>query len=349
MTTSLGETAVRRAVALAESGRVPDRLVRSGMHRVVAARARKERRRPPRERADFWNEARRGPVAVHTDTANQQHYEVPASFFDIVLGPAGKYSSAYWPEGVTGLAEAEEAMLRLTAERAGIEDGGHLLDLGCGWGSFTLWAARRHPGLQITAVSNSTGQRRHIEGIAGREGLTNIEVVTADVADFEPDRRFDRIVSVEMLEHVRNHPELFGRMRRWLEPEGAVFVHVFAHREYAYPFEAEGPASWMAETFFTGGVMPSRRLLPESAQPHFELDGDWWLDGTHYARTLDAWLDRFDANRDAVREILLPVYGNDTATWMQRWRMFFMACAEMFAYDAGRQWGVAHHRFVPAG
>ena len=228
-----------------------------------------------------------------------------------------------------------------------MEDGQAVLDLGCGWGSFALWAAVRYPGSQITAVSNSGSQRRYIERVMKAREIGNLDVVTADVAAFDPGRRFDRIVSVEMLEHVRNHRALFGRMAGWLEEDGAAFVHVFAHKDHAYPFETGGSGAWMARTFFTGGVMPSRRLLPRAAQPSLELAGDWWLDGTHYARTLEAWLSRFDGRADEVRAVLEPVYGDDTDLWMQRWRMFFMACAQMFGHRSGSEWGVAHHLFVP--
>ncbi len=340
---AITERLARTAVAAAESGRVPDRLVRLGMDRVVAGRLKTERENRASRASSFAD----GPIAVHTDLANEQHYEVPSEFYELVLGPHLKYSSAYWPDGVGTLAEAEEAMLSLSAERAGIENGQRVLDLGCGWGSFSLWAAAAYPDSRITAVSNSHSQKVHIDKRAADLGLSNVEVITANIADFRPDGRFDRIVSIEMLEHVRNHREVFHRMRSWIEPDGAAFVHVFAHREYAYPFEVEGPTSWMAQTFFTGGVMPSRTSLPEAADPDFALEDDWWLDGTHYAKTLEAWLERFDARRDAVRAVFEPVYGSETAMWMQRWRMFFMACSQMFGYGRGGEWGVAHHRLVP--
>lgn len=343
----VAESAVARAIDLAERGVVPDPLIRWGTHRLVGIRLDRERAADPIERERFWADAASGPVALVPDLANEQHYEVPASFFDLVLGPRRKYSSALWPPGVADLPAAEEAMLSTTADRAGVADGQAILDLGCGWGSFTLWAAERFPGASVTGVSNSAGQREHILRLAADRGLDNVEVITADVNDFAPDGRFDRIVSVEMLEHVRNHPELFRRMRDWIHDDGAVFVHVFAHREFAYPFEVDGPASWMASTFFSGGVMPSSRLLPGAAAPWFETTGDWWIDGTHYARTLDAWLARMDEREDEVRGVLAPIYGDDLDRWVQRWRMFFMACSALFGYADGTEWGVVHHRFQP--
>ncbi len=335
------------AIELAERGRLPDWLIRRGMDRVVSARLAGERRIPDALRTAFWEEAWRGPIAVAPDLANTQHYEVPAGFFDLVLGTRRKYSSGFWPHGVDTLDDAEEAMLRLTAERAGIVDGDTILDLGCGWGSFTLWAAEHFPASEVLGVSNSTRQRTHILGHATRRGLDNVSVVTADINDFDALRRFDRIVSVEMFEHVRNHKELFRRLRGWVTDGGSVFVHVFAHQEFAYPYETTDRASWMAETFFSGGVMPSRRLLPEAAAPHFALAGDWWLEGDHYVRTLEAWLAKLDGRVGEARTALLPVYGEEVDRWIGRWRMFFMACAALFGHGNGTEWGIAHHRFTP--
>lgn len=336
------------AIGAAERGRVPDALVRWGTRRLVGHRLGVEQVRDPAERDRFWAEASEGPIALVPDLANEQHYEVPAAFFDLVLGPRRKYSSAFWPKGVETLDEAESTMLERTAERAGLVDGQRILDLGCGWGSFTLWAAERFPASQVVGVSNSASQRESILARAEGSGLSNVTVETADINDFAPDGRFDRIVTIEMLEHVRNHPALFARMAEWVEPEGAIFAHVFAHRDFAYPFEIDGPASWMAETFFSGGVMPSRRLLPDAAATAgWHLDGDWWESGVHYERTLEAWLDRMDDQLPQVRDVLAPTYGDDVDLWLQRWRMFFMACSALFGYADGREWGIAHHRFTP--
>lgn len=341
------DTLAYKAIRAAEEGRIPDGAIRFGMDRVIAARRRKEKNRSPawrvRQRRELWS----GPIAVNTIDANSQHYEVPAEFFDVVLGARRKYSSGYWPHGVSDIDAAEEAMLHLSAERAGLEDGQRILDLGCGWGSFTLWAAERYPNSQVVGCSNSHSQRLRIENLARERQLTNVRLVTADVSTFEPDATFDRIVSIEMFEHVRNHRELLRRARSWLVSDGAMFVHVFAHLHHEYLFEVSGPGSWMAETFFTGGLMPSPTLVSEAATPYFRTDGTWWIDGTHYSKTLEAWLDRMDSSKPLVDEALKPVYGEDLDLWVQRWRMFFMACSQMFKSRSGREWGIVHHLLRP--
>jgi cyclopropane-fatty-acyl-phospholipid synthase len=341
---SIGDRLMSGAVGLAERGTMPDRWIRFGMRSVIRSRLRTLTREGTPD--GFPHSAWSGPIAEEPEAANRQHYEVPPEFFARVLGPRLKYSSAYWGPGVGDLESAEEAMLGLYADRASIRDGQSVLDLGCGWGSFSLWAAERFPNSEVVAVSNSRLQGEYIEKRAADIGLDNLRVETADINHFAPRRRFDRIVSVEMLEHVRNHRLLFSRLARWLEDDGVLFTHVFAHRRHSYPYETDGPANWMAQTFFTGGVMPSRSLLPEAAGPEMVADGEWWIAGTHYSRTLEAWLGRLDDSGEDIARDLAPVYGNDELSiWVQRWRMFFMACAEMFAMDAGEQWGVVHHTF----
>ena len=341
------DSLARLAIQQAEIRRIPDSVIRSGMRRVIGGRLRAEADLDPTARRDFWEQAWRGPIAIETESANEQHYEVPPEFFDIVLGPRRKYSAALWPSGIGDLASAEDEALLAYEERAGLADGQSILDLGCGWGSFSLWAAERYPSSDVVAVSNSAPQREFISRVAAEQSLSNLEVVTADINEFSPGRRFDRVVSIEMLEHVRNHRAVFERIRHWVEDDGAVFIHVFSHKELAYPYEVEGPASWMAETFFTGGVMPSPTLLPSAAEPYFDLSDTWWIDGTHYSKTLEAWLDRQDARAEDVRNAIEPVYGSETERWEQRWRMFFMACSEMFNYRGGTEWGVVHHLFAP--
>jgi cyclopropane-fatty-acyl-phospholipid synthase len=265
---------------------------------------------------------------------------MPARFFTRVLGPHLKYSSCYYPPGVRALADAERAMLELTAARAELADGQRILDLGCGWGSLSLWAAARFPNARITAVSNSAGQRAFIEAAAAARGLPNLSVITADVRTLElAPRSFDRVVSVEMFEHMRNYRDLLARIAGWLAPGGALFVHVFAHRRHAYPFEDGGSSDWMARAFFTGGLMPSVDLLPRF-QDHLRVAASWQLDGTHYARTAEAWHDNLLAHRAEVIELL------GDPRWFHRWRVFFLACAEMFGYREGREWLVAHYRFA---
>jgi len=335
------------------SGLLPDgllrRIIRSRVEGLVAAFDRLDPEERRRREAAVLARLETGPLTINTDDANRQHYSVPPEFFRLVLGPRLKYSSCYWPEGVTDLATAEEAMLALTAERAGLSDGQDILDLGCGWGSFALWAAERYPASRILAMSNSAEQRGFIESLRDERGLSNLEVVTAEVGGFEPPRLFDRVVSVEMLEHVRNHREVLRRVSGWLKPEGRLFVHVFCHRRHLYPFEPDGPGGWMAGHFFSGGVMPSWDYLPRY-QEDLVLLNRWEVNGGHYARTLRAWLDDLDRSRDAVMPILRATYGPGRARlWLAYWRVFFMACEETFALAEGGEYFVAHYLFGKTG
>jgi cyclopropane-fatty-acyl-phospholipid synthase len=339
-------------IELCERGLVPDALTRYGIRRLCAQRLSEEGRDAPAlasARQQRLRQAlRESPIAVETAAANAQHYELPTRFFQLCLGTRLKYSSCYYPSGRESLDEAEEAMLALYGERAGLADGQRILELGCGWGSLTLWMAARFPRAQVTAVSNSATQRVHIEAECRARGLANVRVLTCDVNALElPDGAFDRCVSIEMFEHMRNHEALFGNIARWLAPAGKLFVHVFCHRTLMYPFEAEGEDDWMARHFFTGGLMPSADTLVQ-AQHHLPLEERWLLPGTHYQRTANHWLARQDANREEVMAVLREAYGRDAARWHQRWRMFWMACAELFGYRGGDEWLVAHYRFARA-
>ena len=332
-----------------DRGLVPDPLVRFGIRRLLAGRLASERRRQgadPLPRSERYRRAfADSPIALVPEAANRQHYELPPEFFRLVLGPRLKYSSCLYPEGVTTLAAAEEAMLALATERAGIEDGQSILDLGCGWGSMSFWLAERFPTSRLLAISNSRSQGEYLRAEARRRGIANLEHRVADINALELAPRFDRIVSVEMFEHLRNYAALFARLDRWLAPGGKLFVHVFCHRELAYPFEDRGPSDWMARHFFTGGLMPSADLLP-AFRGALELDAQWVVDGTHYAKTAEAWLENLDAKSDAALPILESVYGKrDAPMWLERWRVFFLACAELFNWKQGKDWQVAHYRF----
>ncbi|HSP19168.1 MAG TPA: cyclopropane-fatty-acyl-phospholipid synthase family protein, partial [Myxococcaceae bacterium] len=285
-------------------------------------------------------------LAPSPQAANRQHYEVPAGFFELVLGRHLKYSAGLWKPGVETLDDAEAAMLDLTCRRADLGDGQTVLELGCGWGSLSLWMAARYPASRIVAVSNSQGQGAYIRARAAERGLANLEVRTADMNQFTPGdgAQFDRIVSVEMFEHMRNWPELLRRVGGWLAPGGRLFVHVFAHRRFAYPFEVDGDGDWMARHFFTGGIMPAHDLIGRIPGP-LEVEESWLVPGTHYARTAEAWLERLEAHRGAALALLrrdLPA--GQAKLQLARWRLFFLACAELFGFRGGTEWVVSHHR-----
>src|ERR1700736_2897570 len=293
--------------------------------------------------ASFADEMAARPIAEYTDAANTQRYEVPAAFFAHVLGPNRKYSSCFYKEPKSTLQEAEEEALRQTVAHADLADGQSILELGCGWGSLSLWMARQFPKSEISAVSNSQSQREYIEREAAARGLKNLRVVTADMNVFDPERQFDRIVSIEMFEHILNWRELMMRVGSWLAPDGRFFMHIFTHRSGAYLFDRTDGEDWIGQHFFTGGVMASPHLI---RQYHglFEVEKEWRWSGTHYQRTALDWLGNFDRNRDAIEGILRNVYGNDTALWMRRWRWFLLATAGLFGYAGGSEWGVSHYR-----
>jgi cyclopropane-fatty-acyl-phospholipid synthase len=286
------------------------------------------------------------PIAEHTDAANAQHYELPAAFFERVLGPRLKYSSCLYPTGRETLAEAEDAALIETCRHAGLADGQDILELGCGWGSLSLWMAKAYPRSRILSVSNSASQRAFILARAQERGLSNLAVVTTDMNDLETEHRFDRVVSVEMFEHMANWRALLTRVRGWLKPDGLLFLHVFSHRATPYRFDASDPADWIGQHFFTGGLMPSHSLISQF-QDLFRLEQGWRWSGSHYARTAEDWLVNYDANAEEIGAVLKDVYGADAKLWGRRWRLFFLATAGLFGHADGAEWGVSHWRLKP--
>ncbi|MGE6784515.1 SAM-dependent methyltransferase [Ensifer adhaerens] len=335
------------AITAAERLPLPDAALRFGIDRLV----RRTRRLLAGGRAAdsaFAETMDEWPIAIHTEKANAQHYDVPAEFFALALGPRRKYSCGLYRVPEATLAEAEIAAIEETCARAALDDGQDILELGCGWGSLSLFMAERYPASRIVAVSNSASQRRFIETEIERRGLGNLSVVTADMNSFVPDGTFDRIVSVEMFEHMSNWRALFGRIRRWIRSDGRVFVHVFSHRHSAYRFDHADKADWIAQHFFAGGVMPSHGLMKEFGE-NFITEKDWRWSGSNYARTALDWLKNFDANQTEIRAIFSAVYGRDARLWMRRWRLFFLATAGLFGHADGEEWGVSHYLLRPVG
>ena len=334
---------VSTIIGTAERVPLPDVIIRAAIHRLCSRTATRLATGNTESDAWFADEMAARAIAEYTDEANTQHYEVPAAFFGHVLGPNRKYSSCFYREQASTLQEAEEEALRQTIDHADLADGQSILELGCGWGSLSLRMARQFANAQIVAVSNSNSQRDYIEAEAARRGLNNLRVVTSDMNVFVPERKFDRIVSVEMFEHMMNWRELMARVRSWLEPDGRFFMHIFTHRSGTYLFDRTDREDWIAQHFFTGGVMPSHHLIRQYADL-FTVEKEWRWSGTHYQRTAVDWLANFDTHRDEIEAVLRPVYGGDTALWMRRWPWFFLATAGLFGPAGGAEWGGSHHR-----
>ena len=338
---------IEAAIRAVEAAALPDPVTRLGIDLLVGQSRRKLAAAAPSAEARFARTMIDHPIAEHTDAANEQHYELPPVFFGRTLGPRRKYSCCLYPTGNETLEQAEILALEETVAHADLADDQHILELGCGWGSLTLFMAERYPNAKIVAVSNSAPQRAYIEAQAEAASLTNVTVITADMNDFRPEGQFDRVVSVEMFEHMANWETLLGRVRTWLVPDGRLFLHVFTHRNQPYRFDKTDKTDWIAQHFFTGGIMPSEGLLrhfPES----FEIEQQWRWSGTHYQRTAIDWLANFDANRAGIDAVLADVYGSRARLWRRRWRLFYLATAGLFGHANGDEWGVSHYRLRPA-
>jgi cyclopropane-fatty-acyl-phospholipid synthase len=334
---------VSTIIDTAERVPLPDVIIRAAIHRFCSRTATRLASGSREQDAAFARAMADRPIAEHTDAANIQHYEVPSAFFAHVLGPNRKYSSCFYKDEASTLQEAEEEALRQTEEHADLADGQSILELGCGWGSLSLFMARQFPHSRIVAVSNSNSQREYIEAEAAKRGLANLRVVTSDMNVFDANEQFDRIVSVEMFEHMMNWRELLARVRSWLRPDGRFFMHIFTHRTGSYLFDRTDPADWIAQHFFTGGVMPSHHLIRQYADL-FDVEKEWRWSGGHYHRTALDWLTNFDSHAAEIESVLRPVYGLDTVVWMRRWRWFFMATAGLFGYANGDEWGISQYR-----
>lgn len=334
--------------SLVGQGMLPDPVLRFGINRLIKQRLKDISKRTVDEEESYREalikELKSSPIAIEVDLANDQHYQVPTDFFHYVLGKNKKYSCCLWDKA-KNLDESEDEMLELTTERADIKDGMKILELGCGWGAITLFMAKKYPHSEITAISNSSTQRKYIESLAEKRGLKNIKIITANIAEYEMNETFDRVVSIEMFEHMRNYKLLLGKISRWLNPGGKLFVHVFTHKEKTYKYEVQDDSDWMSKYFFSGGIMPGQHLF-YYFQDDLKVIKHWNLSGRHYEKTARAWLEKMDSNKKPIMKIFEDHYGKEEAKkWWNYWRVFFMSCEQLWAFKNGNEWNVTHYLF----
>jgi cyclopropane-fatty-acyl-phospholipid synthase len=336
--------------SLLENNKVPDFLIRKGIRNLLQQRLNEEKKATPdlqqAHLMELIKELKASPIAINTADANEQHYEVPTAFYQYCLGPHLKYSSGYWKDGVNDIETSERDMLEMTCQRADLQANQNVLELGCGWGSLSLFMSAKFPSSTFTVVSNSRTQKEYIDQTAKERGITNLTVITMDMNVFDVDDTFDRVVSVEMFEHMRNYELLMRKVASKLKPDGKLFVHIFTHKEFAYKFEVKDESDWMSKYFFTGGIMPSDDLL-FYFNDDLKVSDHWHVSGTHYQKTSEAWLQRMDANKASIMPLFEQTYGKDQAVkWWVFWRIFYMSCAELWGFNKGEEWIVSHYLFT---
>ena len=328
----------RFLLLLAESGFIPDALIKIAARYISNKRISKSS--IDYDKPEIISALSKGVVAEKTSDANKQHYEVPPEYFYHVLGTNLKYSCSLF-DNVNLLDEAETSMLELYIERANIKDGHKILDLGCGWGSFSLYIAKKYPNTNITSVSNSSDQITYIKNEAQKRGLPNIKAYRMDVNSLELNTQFDRIISIEMFEHLRNYKLILSSLNNLLKPDGRLFIHIFCHKKLTYFYEMKNNFDWMTKYFFQGGIMPSKDIF-EYFDDELEIINQWDINGNHYSKTCKAWLNNHYINRKKILDVFQKHY-DKPKIWFNRWRIFFLSCEAFFALNNGKEYFVSHY------